>query len=402
MKANGCADNALSNTQRMTAGHRAIIHVDMDAFYASVEQLDRPQWRGLPLIVGGLGPRGVVSTASYEARQYGVRSAQPTATARRLCPHGTFVAPRMARYAEVSSQVFEVLHRLTPLVESLSLDEAFLDVSASRNLFGTLDAMGQRIKSDVRATTGLTCSVGLAHNKFLAKLATELGKPDGLYAITPDTVDRVLLDLPVGRLWTVGKVTEAQFGRAGVRTVADLRRLDLGALSRLIGVAHAELLHDLARGLDDRPVVPDRDEQSLGAETTFDVDLASFAQAQVWLMRLTERVTERARRLQRLGRTVTLKLRVPPFETMTRQCSLAAPSHATAEIYAAGETLLRTWWRERGRPKLRLLGVSLSGFDALAGQSDLFAEPRAGRTDAVADAINAKFGAHSIGRARGR
>jgi DNA polymerase-4 len=402
MKANGRAVIALSNGKRMAQSHRAIIHVDMDAFYASVEQLDHPAWRGLPVVVGGLGRRGVVSTASYEARRYGVRSAQPTATARRLCPQATFVAPRMARYAEVSSQVFEILHRLTPEVESLSLDEAFLDVSASRSLFGSLHDMGRRVKAEVRSTTGLNCSVGLSHNKFLAKLATELGKPDGLYAIAPETMDAVLSDLPVGRLWTVGKVTEAHLQGAGVRTVADLRALDMTALSRLVGTAHAELLHDLARGIDARPVVPDRDEQSLGAETTFDLDLSSLSQAQTWLMRLTERVAARARRLDRLGRTVTVKLRVPPFETMTRQCSLAAPSHATAEIYAAAETLLRTWWRERRRPQLRLLGVSVSGFDAPAGQSDLFAQPRAGRADAVTDAINAKFGAHVIGRARGR
>jgi DNA polymerase-4 len=386
----------------MATDSRAIIHVDMDAFYASVEQLDEPAWRGKPLIVGGLGPRGVVSTASYEARRFGVRSAQPTATARRLCPDGIFVTPRMARYAEVSDQVFAILHRLTPQVESLSLDEAFLDVSASRSLFGTLATMGRRIKDEVRVATGLACSVGLAHNKFLAKLATELGKPDGLYSMAPDAVDRTLASLPVGRLWTVGKVTEAHLNRAGVHTVADLRALSRLALSRLVGNAHAELLHDLARGIDDRPVVPDRDEQSLGAETTFDTDLSALSQAQTWLMRLTERVTARARRLERPGRVVTVKLRVPPFETMTRQCSLAVPSHTTADIHAAAQTLLRTWWRERTRPMLRLLGVSLSGFDAPAGQADLFAQPRAGRADAVADAINAKFGSDMIGRARGR
>jgi DNA polymerase IV len=384
----------------MADPQRAIVHVDMDAFYASVEQLDHPEWRGLPVIVGSDSRRGVVATASYEARRFGVRSAMPGVTAKRLCPDGIFVAPRMARYAEASGHVFEILGRISPEIESLSLDEAFLDVGASLRLFGSLAAIGRRIKDEVFAETGLRCSVGMAHNKLLAKLATELGKPDGLYHLLPEKVAETLDPLPVGRLWTVGRVAEEQLARHGIRTIGALRRAPAGLLERELG-SHGATLRRLAAGEDDRPVEPERGERSIGAENTFIEDLVTLDDARAWLMRLSERVGERARRHGLAGRTVTLKLRVPPFETMTRQAQLAAPSAHTREIYGLGERLLKRWWSERERPALRLLGVTLSGFVADAPQPDLFAEPAAGRDDELVDRINEKFGGGAIRRATG-
>lgn len=381
----------------------AVIHVDMDAFYASVEQLDRPELRGRPVIVGGAGPRGVVATASYEARRYGVRSAMPGATARRLCPDGIFVAPRMARYAEVSAAVFEVLRSFTPLVEGLSLDEAFLDVTASQRLLGPLPGLGPRVRAAVRERTGLPCSVGMAHNKLLAKLATELAKPDGSFHLQPSEVHAVLDPLPVGRLWTIGTVATRRLGEVGIHTIGDLRRAEPRLVGRALG-NHAAGAQRLAAGIDERPVVPDRDGKSIGAERTFDDDLRSLEAARGWMMRLAERVGERARQAGVAGRTVTVKLRIPPFETCTRQATLPDATAATAEIYAAGDRLLSRWWREEPARRLRLLGIALSALEATAGaaQDSLFAPvPGTRGQDPVLDRINERFGHGAIRRARG-
>lgn len=386
------------------ARQNAVIHVDMDAFYASVEQRDRPELRGRPVIVGGAGPRGVVATASYEARRFGVRSAMPGATARRLCPDGIFVSPRMDRYAEVSASVFAVLRSFTPQLEGLSLDEAFLDVTASQRLLGPLQDLGPRVREAVRERTGLPCSVGMAHNKLLAKLATELAKPDGCYHLPPDRVHAVLDPLPVGRLWTIGAVAAGRLAELGIRTIGELRLADPRLAARALG-NHAASAQRLAAGIDDREVVPDREGKSVGAEHTFDQDVRTLDTARGWLMRLAERVGERARAGGATGRTVTVKLRTPPFETCTRQATLAASTAATAEIYAAGERLLSRWWREAPSRRLRLLGVSLSGFDPAPAQAQdsLFAPgPRGGRgSDPVLDEINARFGRGAIRRARG-
>ena len=376
---------------------RAIIHVDMDAFYASVEQLDRPELRGRPVVVAGLGRRGVVTTASYEARPYGVRSAMPTARARRLCPHAAFVEPRLARYAEVSRVVFGLFHEFTPEVEGLSLDEAFLDATASLRLLGDAESIGRRIKSGVRERTGLACSVGISHNKLLAKLATELGKPDGLRRIAPDEVEAVLAPLPVARLWTVGRVAEAKLERYDIRTIGDLARAPAALLERLFG-SHGAALAALARGIDERPVVADRDEKSIGAEHTFGFDLESLGDASAWLMRLAEKVGERTRSAGLSGRTVTVKLRVPPFETMTRRATLQRATDSTAEIHATGQALLERWWRERESPRLRLLGVTLSALETAVARSAAIASPKRAN-DAVLDRINEKFGRGAIRRA---
>jgi DNA polymerase-4 len=382
----------------MPAAERSIIHVDMDAFYAAVEQLDRPELRGRPVIVGGLGPRGVVSTCSYEARPYGVRSAMPTAQARRLCPDGVYLWPRGDRYAGVSAQVFEVFEEVTPLVEGLSLDEAFLDVSASLRLLGTVEDIGRRIKQGIFRRTGLVASVGMGPNKLLAKLASELSKPDGFLRIRAGEAAARLAPLPVGRLWTVGKVTEQSLHRLGLRTIGELAACDPARLTRALG-RQAALLQALARGEDGRAVEPEQAEQSLGAEHTFDTDLERLPLAESWLLRQCERVAARARARGLRGGTVTVKLREPPFLTHTRQAKLGAPSASGSEIYAVARRLLSVWWKAQARPRLRLLGVSLSGFRERA-QEDMFgAGPSTAATDQVQDRINQRFGTGSLVRA---
>ncbi len=378
---------------------RAILHVDMDAFFASVEEHDDPTLIGKAVIVGGLGRRGVVSTCNYAARRFGVRSAMPTAQAQRLCPDAVFLLPRMSRYAEVSAQVFKVLGEVTPQIEGLSLDEAFLDVSESLRLFGAPQEMARRIKQRVFEETGLRCSVGISHNKWLAKLATELGKPDGLFEITEANRQQLLDPLSVGRLWTVGKVAQEKLEAAGYRTIRDVRCADAAALRRVIGNS-VELLQSLARGQDERIVVADREEQSVGAETTFETDLKTLDEARTWLLRLCERVGERARRGALRGRVVTIKLRTPPFHTETRQQSLAAGCNSTDDIHSAARKLLERWWQEKGTPSLRLLGVSLGGFGGSGASEDMFSAVASPLKDRVVDSLNQKFGSGTLQRAR--
>lgn len=402
-------------------GPRTILHVDMDAFYAAIEQRDHPEWRGRPVVIGGIGKRSVVSTASYEARVFGVRSAMPGSVAHRLCPDAVFVEPRIAHYAAVSRDVFAVFARFTPIIESLSLDEAFLDVTASLRLLGTPRTIGMAVKRGVYEATDLKCSVGVAPNKLLAKLASELEKPDGLVELDLDSARARLDPLPVGKLWTIGRVAEAKLYALGIRTIGELRQAAEAQVRRALG-NHAATAQALARGEDERPVVPDRVEQSVGAEHTFGDDLTRLADARAWLLRLAERVGERARGDGLSGRTVTIKLRTPPFETHTRQLTLDRPTASTDGLYTAGEALLSRWWSEQRRPRLRLLGITLSGLgdvDAPAvEQGDLFAVPaavsasdgdrpasvsgnaaRATDRDALVDAINRRFGRRTVARA---
>lgn len=397
---------------------RVILHVDMDAFYAAIEQRDHPEWRGRPVVVGGIGKRSVVSTASYEARVFGVRSAMPGSVARRLCPEAVFVNPRMAHYASVSREIFEVFARFTPVIESLSLDEAFLDVTASLRLFGSPRAIGLAIKQGVHEATGLNCSVGVAPNKLLAKLASELEKPDGLVELDAANASTRLDPLPVGKLWTIGRVAEEKLLALRIGTIGELRRAPEAQVRRALG-SHAATAQALARGEDDRPVVPDRVEQSIGAEHTFGEDLVRLDDARAWLLRLAERIGERARADGLAGRTVTVKLRTPPFETQTRQITLPEATASTDGLYAAGDSLLARWWSEQRRPRLRLLGITLSGLDSDVApameQGDLFAPtpasaaagatraqdpgPRRSSRDALVDAINRRFGKRTVARA---
>jgi DNA polymerase IV len=381
-----------------------ILHVDMDAFYASVEQRDRPELRGRPVIVGGpAASRGVVSAASYEARAFGVHSAMPTATARRLCPHGVFLPVRMKHYAQVARQIREILGSFTPLVEPLSLDEAFLDVRGCEGLFGPGPDIARQVKARVRAETGLVASVGVAANKFLAKLATDLGKPDGLVVIEPGRAAEVLSPLPVGRLWGVGARAEKRLHDLGVKTIGQLAALPERALVDHFGEAGRHL-HRLARGLDDRAVVPDEQARSVSTETTFARDVGDREILRGWLLELAEHLGQRVRALGARARTVELKARTSDFRTYLRSVTLAEPTDLTEEIWRAAAGLFEGRVPDAWLP-LRLLGVGVSGLTRdPAEQGHLFDQEWRARQralDQALDAIRARFGTGAVRRGGG-
>ncbi|HET9595371.1 MAG TPA: DNA polymerase IV [Anaeromyxobacteraceae bacterium] len=373
---------------------RAILHLDLDAFYASVEQLDDPVKRGRPVIVAGPSNRGVVCAASYEARRFGVRSAIPTARARRLCPEGIFVAPRFPRYEELSSRVFAIYRRYTPLVEPLSLDEAFLDVTESEALHGGGRAIAAAIRTAVRGEVGLTVSAGVAEVKLAAKIASDLGKPDGLVEVPTGDTAAFLAPLPVARLWGVGRVTEAALARVRVHTIGQLAAAPEALLAGAVGHGHARDLGALARGDDPRPVVADEDAKSVGAEETFERDLAGAEALLPHLLEQSERVASRLRAVGRRGRVVTLKLKYADFESVTRRVTLGAATDDGAAVFAAARAQLER--ADLARP-VRLTGVSVSGFDDRAEQLGLFdgtaaAAPRRAALHAAVDALRARFG----------
>jgi DNA polymerase-4 len=375
---------------------RTIIHLDLDAFYASAEVLDDPSLRGFPVIVGGDARRGVVCSASYEARAFGVRSAMPTARAQRLCPQGVFRPPRFERYGELSDQVMAIFERYTPLCEPLSLDEAFLDVTASRALHGTGREIAVRIRRAVSAETGLTISAGIAEVKFAAKIASDLGKPDGLVEVPVGGVREFLAPLPIGRLWGVGAVTEKSLQSLGLRTIGDLARYPTDDLVRRFG-AHGEFLAALARGEDPRAVVPHDPAQSVGAEDTFDDDLLGREALAPHLLRQSHLVARRLRHAGVLGRVVTLKVKYADFELVTRRCTLPRPTDDGRELYA---TALAQLERADLRRPVRLTGVAVSGLtdEPMARQTDLFERARerdVGKRRALntaLDAIAGRFG----------
>ena len=337
---------------------RKIIHIDMDAFYASVEQRDDPALRGRPVAVGGRGARGVVAAASYEARRFGVRSAMPSSGALRRCPDLLFVRPRFEVYAEVSRQIRAIFHDYTDLVEPLSLDEAYLDVSEDRAGLGSAQAIAEAIRARIREVTGLTASAGVSYNKFIAKLASDQNKPDGLCVIPPHKGAAFVASLPVSRFHGVGPVTAARMERLGIRTGADLRDRDLPFLQARFG-AHAGYLHRAARGEDERPVRAHRVSKSIGAERTFDTNIADAAELIDRLAGIADAAWVRVERHQARGRTVTLKLRHPDFTTITRARSFADPVRDRDTFLAAGRLLLD---RELPVPNgIRLLGLTLSG-----------------------------------------
>ena len=380
---------------------RQIIHVDMDEFFAAVEKLDRPELRGKPLLIGGdAGARGVVSTASYEARAFGCHSAMPMGKAIRLCPQAIVLPVRYARYRQVSDQVFAVFDRFTPLVEPLSIDEAFLDITGSQQLLGPPEQIAATIKRAVREDTGLVASVGLAPNKFLAKLASDLQKPDGLTIITEENLHQVLDPLPITRLWGVGPATAKQFERFNLRTIGQIRQASLEFLREWLGES-AEHFHRLANGLDDRPVTPDGQAKSIGQEQTFAVDLSDMDE----LRRvLSEQVQEVARRLRShglQGRTVTLKLRYGDFTTITRSSTLAEATNLTEELRGAAHALLDAWARRHAQP-LRLLGMTASQLSQEQRQQlSLFPDPSQARQqslDRTLDDIARRFGSDAVRR----
>lgn len=369
------------------AAQRAILHVDMDAFYASVEMHDDPSLAGQPVIVGGLGPRGVVSAANYPARRYGVHSAMPITQARRLCSHAHFLRPRMDRYREVSAEVFRVFHDVTPLVEGLSLDEAFLDVTASLRLFGSREAIGRRIVDGILERTGLQASVGMAHNKFLAKLASDVQKPAGFVSVDADRVRAFLDPMPIGRLWGIGRKTEPRLKQMGLLTIGQLRQADSAVLRSVLGNRTGHFLR-LARGEDERPVVPQREDKSMSSEVTFDKDVDSVRELKAELLHQAEGVARRLRRHHFVARTVVLKIRDGRFRTATRRLTLREPTDSTRAVYQVGRGLLSRWLESHANTPVRLIGVGVTGLEN--APSERRAAP--GGLDSVVDAITGKFG----------
>lgn len=382
---------------------RQILHVDMDAFYASAEQQDRPDLQGKAVIVAGEAKaRGVVSAASYEARRFGVHSAMPTAQAIRLCPHAVVLPVRMERYVEISRQIRAIFEQFTPLVEPISLDEAFLDVTASINLFGSAEEIGRRIKQEIKAQTHLTASVGVAPNKFLAKLASDLDKPDGFVVITEQNKQQVLDPLPVGRIWGVGKVTEEALRSLGIRTIAELRNCPPAALRTVAGNG-AEPLLRLAHGQDDSEVEPDRQRKSLSSEQTFATDIDDAEVLSNVLLEQVEEVSQRLRRSGLKAKTVTLKLRYGDFRTLTRSETLNEATNLTQPLWEAARRVFDQW-RGRSGGALRLLGFGASGLEPeTAGQGSLFPDPNADklkRLDVATDKIRDRYGRRALHRGK--
>lgn len=380
----------------MTAS-RLVAHVDMDAFYASVEQHDDPTLKGKPVIVGGLGRRSVVSAASYEARRFGVRSAMPMYEARRRCPDGVYIPVRMPRYHEVSEQVFRVFRDFTPTLQGLSLDEAFLDLTGA---LGSEEppALGRRIKDGIRAATGLTASVGLAPNKLVAKIASQQCKPDGLLWVRPEAVQSTLDPLPVTALWGIGPRTGEALAKTGVATIRDLREAPDAMLKALLG---NQALHyrALAEGRDERPVDEDGGERSVSQETTFERDLMEMRELEPVLRGLTEDLCRILRKNDLRPQILVLKLRETDFSRHTRQRRFAPPDASFGALFPIAQALLARWLDEHSGRALRLLGVGARDF-AGDQQSDLFDEgrERRERLEAASDAVREKFGPGSLKR----
>ena len=381
------------------AWDRTILHVDLDAFFAAVEQRDRPELRGKPVIVGGGGPndRGVVSTASYEARVFGVRSAMSLREAGRRCPHGIFLPVDGARYQAASKDVMAVLRRFTPLVEPISIDEAFLDVTGSRVLFGDGEAIGRRIKAEVKESVDLTISVGVARTKLVAKVASDLRKPDGLVVVEPGDEAAFLAPLPISRLWGVGEKSAAALREYGVRTIGDLAALPDDLLVRRFGKHGGSLAHR-AQGIDDDPVGGRDAAKSIGHEHTFDVDTSDREVIERTLLGMAEGVAARLRDSGVRASTITVKIRDTTFRTITRQRTLADPTDLTEPIFRTALDLARP---EIRGIRIRLLGVTASGLGERE-QLSLFAaeDPRRRKVTVAADAVRHRFGERAITRAR--
>ncbi len=372
---------------------RWILHVDMDAFYASVEQRDDPALRGKPVIVGGTGGRGVVAAASYEVRKFGVHSAMPVREALRRCPDAICVAPRISHYAGESKRIFAVFHEFTPLVQGLSLDEAFLDVTGSIAAFGPAEGIAREIKRRIRERTQLTASVGVAPNKLVAKIASDLRKPDGLVVVGSREIEALLDPLPIRRLFGLGAKTAPRVEALGIRTLGQLRRASPAQLRPVFG-RYAERVIERAAGIDQRPVTPDVEEKQVSTEETFETDVSDHAKLASEIVRLADRTCGRLRANELAAGCVTVKIRRADFTTYTRQRHFEPPTQETRVITAIALELLRAWLAEQPRAALRLLGVGTSAL-APAVQMDLFTAPETGRNrqlDAAVDRIREKFG----------
>ncbi len=379
-----------------------IMHVDMDAFFASVELVDRPQLRGRPLVVGG-SERSVVLAATYEAREFGVHSAMPMAQAKRLCPHLIVLPPDQARYREVSKRVMETLREVTGLVEQLSVDEAFLDVSGALRRLGRPSQIGARIREQIEQEHGITCSIGIASTKFVAKIASVHAKPNGLLVIPQRAAVPFLHSLPVRSLWGVGAKTQESLARYGINTVAELAEADVQLVQQAVGRASGAHLYDLAWGRDPRAVEPTRAERSIGAETTFERDVFSTQQIEEKLLSLTDRCASRLRTQGLMARTISIKVRTNDFRTLTRSRTMPNPSDGTQEIYQYAKTLFAGI--DLGGLPVRLIGVRAEG---LVSRTEVAVQPTfeesltgaAGtqrEVESAMDLVRQKFGSSAIG-----
>lgn len=380
------------------SANRLIVHVDMDAFFASVEQLDHPELRGKAVIVGG-SLRGVVCACSYEARKYGVHSAMPIIQAKRMCPHGMFVPVRMARYAQVSRQVMSVLQGFSPLVEQASVDEAFLDGSGLERIFGPPPHLGMTLKHAIYRQTGLTCSVGMAPVKFLAKIASDQNKPDGLFILTPEHVSDFLKVLPVSKIPGVGRHGLEKLTLLGVRTAGDITRYPESFWAERFG-KWGSLLHARAQGVDNRFVTPDAPTKSEGAENTFAEDCHDREELKRWLLDQAERVSCRLRRYGHKGRTVTLKIKFSDFKMITRGITLREPTASTRVIFESAAGLLDVVNLPQ---KVRLIGLTVSNFSVTQRQLPLFSASKTVSDeilDAAMDSIREKYGLKALVRGR--
>ena len=385
---------------------RTILHADMDAFFAAIEARDNPELADRPIVVGadpadGHG-RGVVAACNYAARKFGIHSAMPISEAYRRCPQATYLRPRMQLYAQISARIMQILETYTELVEQLSIDEAFLDVTASTKLFGDAITIAKRIKRQIREQEALTVSVGVAPNKFLAKLASDLEKPDGLVVVQPGHELEFLEPLPIERLWGVGPKSARRLHSLGIRTIGDIAALPVARLESLFGSAHAHHLHRLALGQDDRPVRPDRERKQISRETTFDSDTADRDLVERTLLGLSEEIAASLRRRGLVARTVTVKLRLAPFETLTRRQTLGADIDTTEAIFPLARQLLAA--ADPGDRPIRLIGVGVSGLGqrTAGSQLSLFddAEQGAEKVARAVDAVTDRFGRDALKRAR--
>ncbi len=381
---------------------RLVLHIDMDAFFAAIEQSDHPEWKGKAVIVGadpkGGRGRGVVSTCSYEARVHGVRSAMPVSKAYALCPHAVYVYPRGSRYAEVSRQIMRLLGTYSPDIQQLSVDEAFLDITSTQRLFGGAEALAHKIKADILATTRLTCSIGIAPNKFIAKIASDLRKPDGLVIVSAGEEQRFLAPLEISRLWGVGPKTRPVMLRLGIKTIGDLTRFSCDALIKRLGPSGLHFWR-LANGLDERPVVEEAEAKSISRETTFEVDCGDEEVLRATLFYLCDDLCYDMRRHDLTGRTVTLKIRLEDFSTFTRSITLKQPTHSSEELFQHVRKLFMAFDRQGQR--VRLIGAALSNLQQGEAQMELFAgnDDRKDKLDRVMDDVRKKFGASAIQRA---
>ncbi|MFA7237926.1 MAG: DNA polymerase IV [Phycisphaeraceae bacterium] len=380
---------------------RVMLHIDMDAFFASIVQWDSPELRGKPVLVGHDGPRGVVCAASYEARPFGCRSAMPMVVAKRMCPQAVVVPVPGRRVRECSGRLFELLHELCPLVEPLSVDEAFADMTGTQRLYGSPEQIARRIRAKIHERLSLTASVGVAPNKFLAKLASDMNKPDGL-TITPTNPDAIaqwLAPLPIGRMWGIGQVTEGKLLQRGVRTIGDLQRLDPAIWPLWFG-NDAEHFRNLCFGIDDRIIVPDSQAKSIGHEQTFDQDIAAAREVRRVLAQQTEQVGRRLRRLGLKAGRVTVKIRFGDFQTITRSVTLDPMTDASLTLWEAAKNLFETWANRDFHP-VRLIGMTAAALSDSPGQLGLFDQPsrqRLSRVDHAMDRISQKFGGNAITR----